>query len=148
MPTPPRAFEPALPGYLSLLHIDDGAPAVANRVAEGLTAPDAAEHFDALMTMDNWRLHLIGALAVLLDTQHRLDRTLLWTAIDGGSWVTPQLVVTACIADRDFQRQAQHRLVTIASTPTSDEASAPGRAGVCWARYSACSLGSAFSRWR
>lgn len=105
-----QAFTPASAGYLSLLHISDKAPAVADLVAQGLTAPDAPEHFAALMRQDGWRPHLVGALAVLLDTKRRLDRDLLWKAIDRGSWVTPQLVATLSLADDTFLQQAQKRL--------------------------------------
>lgn len=105
-----QAFTPALAGYLSLLQISDEAPAVADLVAQGLAAPDAPEHFAELMRQDGWRPHLVGALAVLLDTKRRLDRDLLWTAIDRGSWVTPQLVATLSLADDTFLQQAQKRL--------------------------------------
>lgn len=59
----------------------------------------------------NWRPHLVGAIALLLEPS--LDHTLLWHAIDGGSWVTPQLVVTATFTDPTFLDQARKRVAAL-----------------------------------
>ena len=44
-------------------------------------------------------------------------RAALWRAIDGASWVAPQLVAAALIADREFEAHAAARLVDVARRP-------------------------------
>ncbi|WP_437499190.1 hypothetical protein [Sorangium sp. So ce1099] len=39
-----------------------------------------------------------------------MDRNLLWHAIDSGSWVTPQLIVTAVLVDPSFPEKARVRV--------------------------------------
>ncbi len=41
----------------------------------------------------------------------------VWRAIDGASWVAPQLVAAAFVADPDFEARAAERLVDVARRP-------------------------------
>lgn len=123
-----------LPGYLALLGLErERAPIVIDRIAEGLQYGDPDRWVAALFQEVNWRPHLVGALALLL--RPSLDHELLWRAIDGGSWVTPQLVVTATFVDPRFRERARHRVaalcpvvVPVGLTP-AERHSATGPAG-------------------
>ncbi|WP_437808086.1 hypothetical protein [Sorangium sp. So ce1078] len=118
--------ELTVPGHLELLHLHTpGAQIVIDRVERALSAGDPARWVAALFRDANWRPHLVGAIALLLDQSETLDRDLLWRAIDSGSWVTPQLVVTAVLVDPSFPEKARVRvdeqcpvLVPVGLTPT------------------------------
>lgn len=100
-----------VPGYLELLHLHTpGAQIVIDRVERALSAGDPARWVAALFRDANWRPHLVGAIALLLDQSETLDRNLLWCAIDSGSWVTPQLIVTAVFVDPSFPEKARVRV--------------------------------------
>jgi hypothetical protein len=100
-----------VPGHLELLSLaGDGAQVVIHRVALAMAEDDPTTWFGALLGDADWRPHLVGAIAVLLDEDRRLDRSLLWSAMDAGSWVTPQLAVTACYADPDFVSRTRERV--------------------------------------
>lgn len=98
-----------IPGYLALLHLSSSGVQVAiDRIAVALRGPDAEHWFAALLQEVNWRPHLVGAIAVLLEP--KLDCRLLWGAIDRGSWVIPQLVITAAFVDPMFRKRARERV--------------------------------------
>ncbi len=101
-------------GYLMLLGLprDDAADLhlVIDRIAVALDDPEAPRWVAALLAEMNWRPHLVAAIAYLLDGPSRLPSDSLWSAIDAGSWVVPQLVVTAFFTDRDFASRAALRL--------------------------------------
>lgn len=100
--------ELAVPGHLELLHLHQpGAQIVIDRVERALSTGDPARWVAALFRDVNWRPHLVGAIALLLEQSGTLDRSLLWRAIDAGSWVTPQLVVTAVFVDPSFPERAR-----------------------------------------
>jgi hypothetical protein len=85
-----------VPGYLELLGLNDNdSQVVIDRIERASATGDPRPWVDALLNDANWRPHLVAAIAFLLDDRDTLDRHLLWKAIDSGSWVTPQLVVTA-----------------------------------------------------
>jgi hypothetical protein len=110
-----RAFEPGeleVPGHLELLHLGiPGAQIVIDRIDRALQCGDSIPWVAALLQDANWRPHLVGAIAMLL--QPSLDHKLLWHAVDGGSWVTPQLVVTAMFVDPMFREQARSRVAAL-----------------------------------
>ncbi len=55
----------------------------------------------------DWRPHLVGAIALLLGAGRTSEVDALWRAIDRGSWVGPQLVVTAYFRDPNFPSAAR-----------------------------------------
>lgn len=106
--------ELAVPGYLELLHLTrPGGRVVIDRIENVLRGGDSARWVAALFQDRNWRPHLVGAVALLLEPS--LDPQLLWGAIDQASWVTPQLVVTATFLDPAFQDHVRSRVA--ASSP-------------------------------
>jgi hypothetical protein len=87
------------------------AQIVIDRIAKALQCGDSTRWIAALFRDANWRPHLVGAIALLL--QPSLDHELLWHAVDGGSWVTPQLVVTATFVDPLFRDHARSRVAAL-----------------------------------
>ena len=69
-----------------------------DRVEQALSLQGAEEFVDVMFDDPNWRPHLVGAIALILDDGSRLSPTALWHAIDAGSWVIPQLVSPCAIA--------------------------------------------------
>jgi len=90
------------PGYMYLLGLGDAATQVVIDRIERALAGGAFQFVDGLLDDPNWRPHLVGAIALILDDGDHLDARSLWRAIDAGSWVNPQLVVTALMVDREF----------------------------------------------
>jgi hypothetical protein len=100
-----------VPGYLTLLNFgQDDALIVIDRIAEALRCNDSQKWVTALFDANNWRPHLVGAIAILLDQRTTLDVAPLWSAIDAGTWVTPQLVATAYFSDPAFASRALKRM--------------------------------------
>jgi len=87
-----------------------GAGVVISRIEQALSSDDAVQGVGALFASPDWRPHLIGAVALILDAGQRLDPTGLWQAIDAGSWVTPQLVATAYFIDPAFADRVRQRI--------------------------------------
>jgi hypothetical protein len=106
------AFRRRGPGYMELLGGIDRADAevVVERIEKALDAPDAARFVDAMLSEGGWRPHLVACVAHLLDQTGKVDRDLLWRAIDGESWVIPQLVATAALCDEQFATKARVRV--------------------------------------
>lgn len=105
-----------VPGYLHFLNLnpDDerGIQLVIDRIARAMTGWETDRWLAQLMGERNWRPQLVGAVTYLLDRAAVLDRSLIWRSIDVGSWVTPQLVVTAFFSDVMFTERARERLDT------------------------------------
>jgi hypothetical protein len=94
----------AVPGHLALLSLrGPESDVVIDRIQTAMRSEDPRRWVDALFDDPNWRAHLVGAIALLLDAGSRLSTAPLWHAIDAGSWVTPQLVVTAYFTDPSFR---------------------------------------------
>jgi hypothetical protein len=101
----------AVPGHLELLNLQGpGADVVIDRIQVAIQSEELARWVDALFDDPNWRPHLVGAIAILLDGGAKLTTEPLWHAIDAGSWVTPQLVVTAYFADPLFPEHLVERI--------------------------------------
>jgi hypothetical protein len=100
--------EPAALSLLSMRGTEVGA--VIDRIERALSADDSVRGAAALFASPDWRPHLIGAVALIVDGGRRLDSTALWTAIDAGSWVTPQLVTTAYLVDPAFAERLRDRI--------------------------------------
>jgi len=123
-----------VPGHLMLLGLrEPGAQIVIDQIAKALQCSDSTRWIAALLQDVNWRAHLVGAIALLL--QPSLDPELLWHAVDGGSWVTPQLVVTATFVDPLFREHARSRVAALCPVvvpvglPAPERHSATGPAG-------------------
>jgi hypothetical protein len=100
--------EPAPLVLLSMRSLEVGA--VIGRIEAALAGEDAVGGVDALFATPDWRPHLIGAAALILDGGRRLDPSSMWKAIDAGSWVTPQLVTAAYLIDPSFADRVRARL--------------------------------------
>jgi hypothetical protein len=100
--------EPAPLTLLAMRGADVGI--VIDRIEHALSAEDSARAAGALFASPDWRPHLIGAVALILDAGRRLDTAALWQAIDAGSWVTPQLVTTAYLVDPSFADRLRDRI--------------------------------------
>jgi hypothetical protein len=100
-----------VPGYLTLLHADGSdCQVVIRRVQTALKAPQASEVIPQLLSDRNWRPHLVAAVAILLADDSARFAHALWSAVDAGSWVAPQLVVTLRFTDPDFVEGAKRRI--------------------------------------
>jgi len=103
--------ELAVPGHLELLGLHQpGAQIVISRIQRALDVGPSQHWIDALFDDPNWRPHLVGAIALILDSRQTLKPSALWRAVDAGSWVLPQLVVCAHIVDSDFPSQCRDRI--------------------------------------
>lgn len=90
--------------------LDDGWPAAALDLLAG-----------------GWREQITAAAAIAVSAAARgkplsddpLDplRAALWRAIDGASWVAPQLVASALLADPEFEARAAERLADAMRRP-------------------------------
>lgn len=104
-----------VPGYLELLGLrNDSAQIVIDRIERAMSLEDSCPWIDALFDDPNWRPHLVGAIALVLDDARHLPIAGLWRAVDSGSWVTPQLVVSAYLVDSGFPDQCRKRLARAA----------------------------------
>lgn len=99
-PTPPVFLFPGgealqlWPAVRSAAH----APGAAPVLFEALRGPD-------------WRGHVFACLAVPLSPEPAQFVPSLWSAADGGSWVTPQLVALLSHLDPGFEEAAVERLL-------------------------------------
>jgi len=93
-------------GPLLLLNLHreerDNIQTIIDRIHQAMRGEDIDRWVADMMGGFDWRPHLVGAVAFLLDHRNRLDRSLIWSAIDRGSWVIPQLVATALFTDPLF----------------------------------------------
>ena len=64
-----------------------------------------------------WRDQVTAAAAIAVAGADADLLAALWRAIDGASWVVPQLVAAALLADAEFERRAAERLTTVARRP-------------------------------
>lgn len=100
------------PGYLNLLHLDvPWNKVTVSRVIECChSSPDPFPDINRLLDQENWRPHLVAAVALSVFGYNQVAFKKLWDAFDAGSWVTPQLAVAAYLRDPDFSGQAQTRV--------------------------------------
>jgi hypothetical protein len=101
-----------VPAYLFLLNLSEpGVDAAIDRIQVALESTTRPQRWvDALFSETDWRPHLVGSIAVLLDRGARLDTAGVWRPIDSGSWVIPQLVVTAYFSDPGFPEHLVGRI--------------------------------------
>ena len=98
--------------YLTLLHMSSDAQIAIDRIEQIIGTYDAIPWIRILFEKANWRPHLVGAMALLLDGGRASGIDALWRAIDRGSWVNPQLVVAAYFRDPNFSIAALTRITT------------------------------------
>lgn len=93
--------------------------------------PDAVDELRAALAGDwqqaalellagGWRDQVTAAAAVALSGAEAMTAHLpeaLWRAIDGASWVAPQLVAAALLADPEFEPRAAERLTAAGRRP-------------------------------
>lgn len=103
------------PVYLVFLNLGDDE-AVDSSLARLAEAIEHTVHVEdrvrSLLHESNWRCNLVGAItALFLRGEHDFSDS-LWYAFDRGSWVQPQLAVTASYTDPQFSDNAISRLNT------------------------------------
>jgi hypothetical protein len=109
-------FSPVLQspdGYLALLHLDspEAMHAVSSVVKCCETSATAHTEIARLLDELNWRPHLVAAVAVSAQEHDHTSMARLWTTVDSGSWVTPQLAVAAYLRDPNFSELARVRIL-------------------------------------
>jgi len=130
----------AVPGHLELLGLHQpGSQVVIDRIQRALAHGPSQGWIDALFGDPNWRPHLVGAIALILDNRETLEPAGLWRAVDAGSWVLPQLLVSAYFVDPDFPARCRDRLRAGAPVAPPEGLSAVER-------HSATGPGSALDR--
>jgi hypothetical protein len=93
-----------------LLHIpgrDTLDPVVA------LLHPEWRAEALTLLAETRWREQLVACAAIVLAGSDVELNAALWRALDGGSWVAPQLVATAFLVDPEFEPRAEERLLAV-----------------------------------
>jgi len=96
--------------YLTLLHLDSHRVGVVERLMESArSSPDLESEIRELLS-EGWRPALVACTALQGRSSPAL-LDLLWEALDRGSWVAPQMVVTLWMLDERFQERARHRLL-------------------------------------
>ena len=93
--------------YRALLHLREDNKEILAQIVEALQADNAETAVKEMLNECDWRSQLVAAIACLVmpgDTSQMIEP--IWAAIDRGSRVTPQLVVTASIIDPMFLREA------------------------------------------
>jgi hypothetical protein len=93
-----------------LLHLPDAT--ALNDIAIALHPGWHAEALGLLREL-RWRDQLVACAAIVLYGGDVDLQAALWHAIDGGSWIAPQLVTTAFLLDRDFEPRAEDRLLSL-----------------------------------
>ena len=103
----------SVPGYLPLLNLCGGEVQVVLKRIDGAIdeSTNPGRYIRRLLQDVNWRMHLVGAVAILLSRdEESLPVDDLWGAFDAGSWVAPQLAVTAFFSDKEFVQRARARV--------------------------------------
>ena len=98
------------PGYLSLLNLGTSAGTTLDRIIELNQTDESHSYAKRFLKSHNWRYNLLACTILLTENSKSLSGEFIWSAIDKGSWVTPQLIVTASLLNPDFQEQALKRL--------------------------------------
>jgi|SRR5271157_4166565 len=100
------------PGYMDLLIPDPrrGKLAVSRVIECCHSSSDPSPDINRLLDQENWRPHLVAAVALSALDYSQVSFNKLWDAFDAGSWVTPQLAVAAYLRDPEFSDQARARV--------------------------------------
>lgn len=86
-------------------------PAAVDEVRTAVAADEGWRSSAIPLLGGGWRDQVTAAAALAVaEDADPIIREALWRAIDGASWVVPQLVAAALIADREFELRAAQRL--------------------------------------
>jgi hypothetical protein len=98
--------------YMKLLHLDgpEATETVSLVMKCCASVPNPYQDIRRLLRQDNWRSHLVAAVALATLATNTEANDELWNAIDKGSWVTPQLAAVALLRDPMFAERARKRL--------------------------------------
>jgi hypothetical protein len=101
--------------YLTLLNLGEGtrskeAISLIMRCSDSVSDP--YPDIRRLLVQNNWRPHLVAAVAIATRRHNSMAIDQLWATIDRGSWVAPQLVAVAFLSDSNFVNHAEERLRT------------------------------------
>jgi len=102
---PPSADVPEHLSLLHLFHADNTVAKITATVRSGDCGPFVRRLFES----PDWRPHLVGTVVCIAEPDAQWLGW-LWQAIDGGSWVTPQLAVAAYLTDPEFAARARSRI--------------------------------------
>jgi hypothetical protein len=109
-----RAFrkhpEHQVGAYLALLNLNEPSGWAVEVVRECCGHARSRESAVRLLGDANWRMNLVGGVALLVSEPAEEQLTALWSALGRDSWVTPQLAVIAARVDPDFVSQARRRV--------------------------------------
>jgi hypothetical protein len=95
----------------ALLQLQDAAAWERATATCGCAPTGAEEQPSALLAVPEWRAQLLGAVALVLAGGDDAGAAALWHAVDGASWVAPQLIAAAFFVDADFAQRAETRLL-------------------------------------
>src|SRR6185503_20140689 len=84
--------------------------AVADVRDAARSTPDVTRALVAMLSEDDWRAHLVAGVAALAPPADGAVVDAAWTAIDRGSWITPQLAVALFFIDPQFPGRAASRI--------------------------------------
>jgi hypothetical protein len=98
--------------YLALLHLgtQDARDAVSSVVKCCQSGKNPHAELARMLDDANWRGHIVAAVAVSALRHDSTSLNALWSALDSGSWVSPQLAVAAYLRDPAFSELAKTRL--------------------------------------
>ena len=129
-----KSFLPLMypkPLYLELLHFHPSEETLRTLERCVLRSRSYQEDLEFLLSHSNWRFQLLGcsALSAVQPTPTMIGP--VWAAFDRGSWISPQLVATACCCDPDFIAHASDRIsratiVLADREPVTPPATTPG----------------------
>ncbi|WP_394834846.1 hypothetical protein LVJ94_50950 [Pendulispora rubella] len=64
----------------------------------------------ALLAEPNWRIQLVGAVALLVAGSNAHRQRALWAAFDQPTWISPELAAVGHLLDADFDVRARERI--------------------------------------
>jgi hypothetical protein len=101
--------------YLGFLHFDsDDLPEAMRLVRESCAKPSAPDDLRQFAGKQGWREHLILSVSVLANKAlAQILTSHIWHAFDHGSWVSPQLAVTAWLRDANFNEESRRRIESL-----------------------------------
>lgn len=122
------------PSYLVFLNLMDGPESQQHAKELLQTCRAYGSMLDGLLeswlTENNWRPHLVGAVALVLSGATPARLAMLWQAIDRFSWASPQLVAAAALIDPEFEAQARQRIFACQRTPLPSAPEGESRSSV------------------
>ncbi len=99
--------------YLSLLNLDSNEAVTAVFAVVKCCRSSKTPHHEIVGLLDdaNWRRHIVAAVAVSALNYEPASMIKIWATFDSGSWVTPQLAVSAFLRDPNFSELAKARIL-------------------------------------